>query len=239
MDREAWRATVHGVAKSQTRLSHWTELNWTPASHGKGNSGREGKDWLRGVLRWQPAARSLPTCTLNCNIQKRGKRERCGERKRRDKGKEKEGRLFLMPTMGASHSLNCLPDPLEDTQNCPLKRQSQGAHTHEKEEMPGDCLPAPFPFKLFPQRAFETSVNPTQSSTWQDAGNAKNPVPRILTCIFPKWMSTRTWALFFFPFFLETLKFSAGVKSWAISPALWSGILICWKTAAFKVKLWI
>ena len=27
MDREAWRATIHGVAKSQTRLSNWTELN--------------------------------------------------------------------------------------------------------------------------------------------------------------------------------------------------------------------
>ena len=27
MDREAWRATVHGVAKSRTRLSNWTELN--------------------------------------------------------------------------------------------------------------------------------------------------------------------------------------------------------------------
>ena len=26
MDREAWRATVHGVAKSWTRLSDWTEL---------------------------------------------------------------------------------------------------------------------------------------------------------------------------------------------------------------------
>ena len=26
MDREAWRATVHGVAKSQTQLSDWTEL---------------------------------------------------------------------------------------------------------------------------------------------------------------------------------------------------------------------
>ena len=29
MDREAWRAAVHGVAKSRTRLSDWTELNWT------------------------------------------------------------------------------------------------------------------------------------------------------------------------------------------------------------------
>ena len=29
MDREAWRAAVHGVAKSRTWLSNWTELNWT------------------------------------------------------------------------------------------------------------------------------------------------------------------------------------------------------------------
>ena len=29
MDREAWRAVIHGVTKSQTRLSDWTELNWT------------------------------------------------------------------------------------------------------------------------------------------------------------------------------------------------------------------
>ena len=28
MDREAWRAAIHGVTKSQTRLSNWTELNW-------------------------------------------------------------------------------------------------------------------------------------------------------------------------------------------------------------------
>ena len=28
MDREAWRAAIHGVTKSRTQLSDWTELNW-------------------------------------------------------------------------------------------------------------------------------------------------------------------------------------------------------------------
>ena len=32
MDKEAWHVTVHGVAKSQTKLSDWTELNWTESS---------------------------------------------------------------------------------------------------------------------------------------------------------------------------------------------------------------
>ena len=32
MDREAWCAVVHGVTKSWTWLSHWTELNWTDVS---------------------------------------------------------------------------------------------------------------------------------------------------------------------------------------------------------------
>ena len=29
MDRETWHAVVHGVAKSWTHLSNWTELNWS------------------------------------------------------------------------------------------------------------------------------------------------------------------------------------------------------------------
>ena len=36
MDREAWRAAVHGVAKSWTWLSDWTELNiWLQGSPGR------------------------------------------------------------------------------------------------------------------------------------------------------------------------------------------------------------
>ena len=32
MDREAWRASIHGVSKSWTWLRDWTELNWTEPS---------------------------------------------------------------------------------------------------------------------------------------------------------------------------------------------------------------
>ena len=42
MDRETWRAAIHGVAKSRTRLSDWTELNWSTkqkTSHKKSMSG--------------------------------------------------------------------------------------------------------------------------------------------------------------------------------------------------------
>ena len=29
MDRVAWHAAIHGITKSQTWLSDWTEVNWT------------------------------------------------------------------------------------------------------------------------------------------------------------------------------------------------------------------
>ena len=37
MDSEAWRAAIHGVAKSQTRLSDWTELNELFKKEGRGS----------------------------------------------------------------------------------------------------------------------------------------------------------------------------------------------------------
>ena len=36
IDREAWRAAINGVAKSQTRLSNLTELNWATFTHIEG-----------------------------------------------------------------------------------------------------------------------------------------------------------------------------------------------------------
>ena len=45
MDTEAWRATVHGVAKSRTRLSDWIELN---CAQGKGG-------WPRAYSMFHPA----------------------------------------------------------------------------------------------------------------------------------------------------------------------------------------
>ena len=33
MDRKAWRAAVHGAAKSRTWVSDWTELNWCMTCH--------------------------------------------------------------------------------------------------------------------------------------------------------------------------------------------------------------
>ena len=45
MDREAWRAAIHGVAKSWTRLREWTELNWD-----EHRSRQYWKTWFRNKI---------------------------------------------------------------------------------------------------------------------------------------------------------------------------------------------
>ena len=48
MDREAWRAAVHGIAKSQTRLSDSAELNWYPSPRvAMRNTWDEVCEWVR------------------------------------------------------------------------------------------------------------------------------------------------------------------------------------------------
>ena len=77
MNREAWHAAIHGVAKSWTRLSDWTELNWTEGRMGflVGASGKEPackwrrhkrhgfNPWVRKIpwrRAWQPTPVFLP-----------------------------------------------------------------------------------------------------------------------------------------------------------------------------------
>ena len=60
MDMEAWRAAIHGVTKSRTQLSDWTELNWTSYS--------VMKDWslfpyIRIKTRMPTLATSIQHCT--------------------------------------------------------------------------------------------------------------------------------------------------------------------------------
>ena len=42
MDREAWRAAIHGVTRRQTRLSEWTGLNWYKF---RGGGSKDWNDW--------------------------------------------------------------------------------------------------------------------------------------------------------------------------------------------------
>ena len=60
MDREAWRAAIHGVAKRWTQLSNWTEFIWRADSFektltlGKIEGGRRGwQSWIASPTQWR------------------------------------------------------------------------------------------------------------------------------------------------------------------------------------------
>ena len=73
MDKEAWRAAIHGVAKSWTQLSDWTELNWSdylldfPISQMVKNlpaiQETQVWSWVQKIpwrRKWQPTSEFLP-----------------------------------------------------------------------------------------------------------------------------------------------------------------------------------
>ena len=62
MDREAWRATFHGVAKSRTRPSDWTELNWTELL------GRKVMTKLDSILKSREITLSTKVCLVKAMV---------------------------------------------------------------------------------------------------------------------------------------------------------------------------
>ena len=61
MDREAWHAATHGVAKNRTWLSDWTEMNWTGLKHWEEPINLEKKYKLEQVTIWNWTDSILPT----------------------------------------------------------------------------------------------------------------------------------------------------------------------------------
>ena len=61
MDRKAWRDAVHGVTKSRTRLSDWTELNWY--DHHQSSYNLEGQSDHKSALGLGTTVSGLCLCT--------------------------------------------------------------------------------------------------------------------------------------------------------------------------------
>ena len=67
MDREAWHSVIHGVAKSRTRLSDWTELNWTDAFLSEKEKGWIFSHYTENVPETRladPRGKSVPTSVI-------------------------------------------------------------------------------------------------------------------------------------------------------------------------------
>ena len=68
MNREAWCAAIHGVTKSRTWLSNWTELNWDSHTETSFSLTELYDEWhsCRGFAA-NAAAKSLQTCPTLCD----------------------------------------------------------------------------------------------------------------------------------------------------------------------------
>ena len=66
MDREAWHAAVHGVSKSRTQLSDWTELNWDKSA----GAGRRETTYWKGIHTVCPTLKATAPSTwdLSCPL---------------------------------------------------------------------------------------------------------------------------------------------------------------------------
>ena len=64
MDREAWRAAIHRVAKSRTRLCDWTELNWLE----KQTQRIDLWTWGEGKKRWDVLKKQHGNLNFVCSI---------------------------------------------------------------------------------------------------------------------------------------------------------------------------
>ena len=60
MDKEAWHAAIHGVAKSRTQLSDWTELNWKISQDLPGGSNGKASVYNAGDLGSIPGSGRFP-----------------------------------------------------------------------------------------------------------------------------------------------------------------------------------
>ena len=68
MDREAWCAAVHGVAKSWTQLSNWTELNWILldfVSYYNYKTWKNAEHFSLSPNRYPQVPFSLPQCAIH------------------------------------------------------------------------------------------------------------------------------------------------------------------------------